>query len=111
MKIEYDHSKNRHTLRGPQAFLPYLFAMNKPSSLIDVGCGTGLWTKAAMDLGVKDALGLDGVPVHPDQLVIPRERFLVQDFTEDWDLKRHFDMALCLEVAEHLDQQHAARLV
>jgi ubiquinone/menaquinone biosynthesis C-methylase UbiE len=41
MAIDYEHSQNIHTLNGPQAALPVLFADNKPTSLLDVGCGTG----------------------------------------------------------------------
>jgi hypothetical protein len=111
VKIKFNHSKNQHSLQGPVALLPVVFDQIKLDSLIDVGCGIGTWTKAAMDLGVKDILGLDGVNVPTEQLLIPQESFLIQDLTQDWDLGRRFDMALCLEVGEHLEQQFAARLV
>ncbi|HTA30980.1 MAG TPA: methyltransferase domain-containing protein, partial [Candidatus Cybelea sp.] len=88
-----------------------MFDEIKPGSLIDVGCGTGTWIKTAMELGVKDILGLDGVNVPPQELLIPQQHVVIQDFTQDWDLGRRFDLALCLEVGEHLDQIFASRLV
>lgn len=109
MIIHFNHSRNRQSLRAPEALLPVLFDGAIPTSLIDVGCGTGTWTKAAMDLGVKDTLGVDGIA--PAELLIPNDHFIKRDFTQDWNLGRRFDMALCLEVAEHLEEKSAPRLV
>jgi SAM-dependent methyltransferase len=111
MTINYDHSANQHSLRGPQAFLPVMFEQIKPSSLIDVGCGVGMWTRAAMDLGIKDVLGVDGVEIPESQLLIPKQCFAVRDFTKDWNFGRSFDLAICFEVGEHLEKPSAPLLV
>jgi SAM-dependent methyltransferase len=103
MSIDYVHAENVHTLEGPRAALPFLFPERRPSSLLDVGCGTGTWLKAALESGIAEIMGVDGIDLPADQLLIPRERFRHQDLTKEWDLKRRFDAALCLEVAEHLD--------
>jgi SAM-dependent methyltransferase len=111
MDIDYDHSENLHTLLGPQLALPRVFAGRRISSLLDVGCGTGTWLKAASDLGINDIFGVDGVPVPEDQLLIPKERFRQIDLTVNWDLGRRFGAALCLEVAEHLDSEFEKTLI
>src|SRR5580704_17601796 len=111
MGIDYTHSENLHTLSGPQAALPILFANGKPSSLLEVGCGTGTWLKAAADAGISEIMGVDGVDIPAEKLLIPSARFRQQDLTEQWDLGRRFAATLCLEVAEHLDRCHAGVLV
>jgi SAM-dependent methyltransferase len=111
MKIDYNHSSNLHTQDGPRAVMPRIIAEVHPKSLLDVGCGTGTWLKAAADLGVADFFGVDGVAIAASRLLIPSGRFAQQDLTKTWDLGRRFDVALCLEVAEHLDESHAGNLI
>ena len=65
MSIEYIHTAEVHTLAGPAEALPILFAEQKPNSLLDVGCGTGTWLKAAIDFGIPEVLGLEGIEISP----------------------------------------------
>ena len=107
MAIDYDHSRNLHSLEGPKRALPALINKIGPSSILDVGCGTGTWIRAAMDTGVTDVAGVDGVAQTEESLVCPIHCFRQQDLTLPWNLGRKFDLALCLEVAEHIDAQYA----
>lgn len=111
MTIDYDHLKNTHSLAGPQAAIPLLFRDLKPASLLDVGCGVGTWLRAAYDLGIADVLGVDGVDIPEDMLLIPKNLFNHFDFTQPLRLGRRFDVALCLEVAEHLEPNAGALLI
>lgn len=111
MTVNYDHSQNLHTVSGPQAAMPLLFATGMPRSLLDVGCGTGTWLKTAQDFGVADIFGVDGVDVPAEKLLIPAKFFRRQDLTQPWDLGRKFEAAICLEVAEHLPENSALTLV
>jgi hypothetical protein len=45
------------------------------------------------------------------KLEIPREKFLVHDLTAPLKLNRKFDLAICLEVAEHLPAAQARAFV
>lgn len=110
-QIEYDHSRNLHTANGPREAFNFLFTDKPPRSLLDVGCGTGTWLKAALDAGIKDVYGVDGVAIPEDSLLIPRSVFSQRDFTQPWNLGRRFDAVLCLEVAEHLYEVHASQLL
>ena len=81
--------------------LPLVLDVVKPASVIDIGCGTGNWLAIAHELGVRDILGIDG-PWVKAQLAIPPEKFIEHDLSTPLKLDRRFDLALSLEVAEHL---------
>lgn len=107
MKIDYDHSKNVHGTEGPRIAFKKLFPEGLPASLLDVGCGTGIWLRAALECGVTDILGLDGVDIQSDQVLIPSDCFRIENFTKPIDLGRRFSAIICLEVAEHLEERYA----
>lgn len=111
MSINYDHLSNVHTQEGPRAALPYVFLDWKPTSLLDIGCGFGTWLKAALDFGISDIFGVDGVAIPEDQLLISSTLFQQHDLTRPINLGRRFDVCLCLEVAEHLDKKYSWTLV
>lgn len=111
MTIDYDYQNNRHTKTGAGAALPYLFPAEKPASLLDVGCGIGTWLQAALEFGIPEVFGVDGSPIHPDQLLVPPALFMQQDLTRPLTLGRKFAAVLCLEVAEHLDEEAGKNLI
>lgn len=111
MSIEYQHTANRHTLDGALAALPLIFADFRPKSLLDVGCGTGTWVRAAKEYGIADVKGVDGVELPQERLLFPKRDFQKQDLTSSWRLGRRFDVVLCLEVAEHLEERYSATLI
>ena len=80
----------------------FLNAFLNPKSVIDFGCGRGTWLKVWRQLGVRDVVGLDGDYVDEEKLHIPKELFLKTDLASPINLKRTFDLAVSLEVAEHL---------
>jgi SAM-dependent methyltransferase len=82
-----------------------------PKSVIDVGCGTGIWLAALRECGVRDLCGVDGPWVPRELLAIEAKAFLEHDLNVPLVLTRRFDLALCLEAAEHLPEEAAAGLV
>lgn len=85
-----------------RAVVPLALRLFPSRSVVDVGCGSGTWTRAYMDAGC-DVLGIDGHVVQHGQLLIPPERFERRDLSQPLSLGRRFDLVNCLEVAEHLD--------
>jgi SAM-dependent methyltransferase len=83
-------------------------------SVVDVGCGTGSWLKEAKALGADRVLGYDGpwVPEAGHGLVLREDEFVAVDLSACLPLvDDRFDIALCLEVGEHLPLAMAATLV
>jgi len=80
-------------------------------SLIDVGCGLGTWAAAFHKLGVPDVWGVDNVFMDQSDVLIPRDRLIIKNLEAALDLDRTFDLAICLEVAEHLSPTRAHSFV
>ena len=103
--------QQRGSRQSAKRVLPLIIAATKPNTAIDVGCGVGTWLGVLAESGVTDIWGIDGDYVDRTLLQIPQERFLPHDLTRPIDLKRSFDLVLCLEVAEHLPADSAPTLV
>lgn len=88
-----------------------LWEIIQPKSIVDVGCGIGLFLEAFSRRGATDVWGIDGEWVDLDKLRIPKEHFSSQDLCLPVQSSRQFDLAICLEVAEHLPDTAASTLV
>jgi SAM-dependent methyltransferase len=114
-EARYDRAFYERHRRGSgssaEVVAPLVVEWVRPKSVVDVGCGMGTWAAAFSRRGVGDVVGVDGSPVPADLLQIPAERFQVRDLSKPLDLGRTFDLAVCLEVAEHLPARFADGLV
>jgi SAM-dependent methyltransferase len=90
---------------------PLLCEMLEPSSVVDVGCGTGEWLAEFLRSGVEDVHGLDGPWVDPAGLSIDPARFQAVDLENPPALGRRFDLVTSFEVAEHLPPHAAVSFV
>jgi SAM-dependent methyltransferase len=91
--------------------LSNLFERYRPKSVLDVGCGIGTWLEVAAELGVQEVIGVEGQWLDRDLARIPRERIVTHDLERPFDLQRRFDLAICLEVGEHLSHEAAPAFV
>jgi SAM-dependent methyltransferase len=101
--------------RSAAAFLAQFHARvldaGAPVSVLDVGCGRGVWLAEWIKQGVGDVVGLDGPYVDSASLLIPGTLFQATDISRSFDLRRKFGLVECLEVAEHLREEAADTLV
>jgi len=113
--VAYDadwYSRFREDSRASaRAVVPMLLEWTGAASVVDIGCGQGIWLSVFAEEGVDDHLGVDGPHVDPAALAIARERFLAHDLETPFELERRFDLATCFEVAEHLPETSAAGFV
>jgi SAM-dependent methyltransferase len=81
------------------------------ASVLDVGCGDGRWLAAARLLGADEIQGVDGPWTERDRLLIPPEAVAIRELSGALDLGRRFDLAISLEVAEHVEEAFAEQFV
>jgi SAM-dependent methyltransferase len=102
---------NPASLQSAEVILPILFRLLHPQSVVDVGCGTGSWLSVAKKLGITRVLGVDGDYIERATLMIDQEEFMPANLAQPLFLPETFDLAMCLEVAEHLLSRSARDLV
>jgi len=97
--------------RSAEVIVPIVLQLLAIRSVVDIGCGDGSWLAVFRKLGVVDVLGIDGDYVDRALLQIPQEHFRTFDLGKPFELGRVFDLAISLEVAEHLPPESAPSLV
>ena len=111
MNTLYIHDEITHNSSAAEQVLPILFKIYKPNSILDVGCGLGNWIEVAKKMEVEEVIGVDGSYVNRSLLKINDEEFVELDLTKPFNLNKKFDLAICLEVAEHLPESSADGLI
>jgi SAM-dependent methyltransferase len=97
--------------RSAEAVVPVVASFVEIGSVVDVGCGAGAWLAVFREHGAKRILGLDGDHIDPAWIRIPPDCFRAMDLSKPFRLDEEFDLAVSLEVAEHLPKKCAADLV
>jgi SAM-dependent methyltransferase len=79
-----------------------------PQSVLDVGSATGLYLKPFLNKGIQ-VTGVDYATAAVDDTVlqIPKQYITTRDITKK-PIGVHADLALCIEVLEHIDAKDAA---
>jgi len=116
MKKSYKHNfyKDRHqsTLDAANTVLSLVAdALPQVNSAVDFGCGVGTWLSVLKEKGVENILGLEGPWVEDKLLKIPQDCLKQVNFEEGIKLDSKYDLAISLEVAEHLKSETAKSFV
>jgi SAM-dependent methyltransferase len=108
-----DHSisSTNESLISAREIVPSIVATLAPNRVIDIGCGLGAWLSVFQACGVESVMGIDGDYVDRAELKISPADFRSHDLTQPLQLDRTFDLAMSVEVAEHLDARYAERFV
>ena len=99
------------SLNSANRLLSILYKIYAPESVLDVGCGRGAWLVTCEKFGSSKLTGLDGPWISPDKLLSPNIQFYESDFEHEIAVSGKFDLALSLEVAEHIEEKHARQFV
>lgn len=104
-------NQSKGALQSARRYLNHLWTIFQPKSVLDVGCGRGAWLKACHELGATRLLGLDGNWNSQSLMVDDSIEFRSIDLNKPFSVEKRVELAICLEVAEHLEQETAPQLI
>jgi SAM-dependent methyltransferase len=99
------------SIESARIYLKFLWQFFQPTSALDVGCGRGTWLKACHELGSKTLLGFDGSWNSQSSMIDPDINFQSIDLNKPFSVSDKVDIAITLEVAEHLEPSSASQFV
>lgn len=104
-------SRQHFAADSSREIVPFLNELIRPTSVVDVGCGLGAWLVEWQKAGVKRVLGIDGPYVSKSEVLVEERNFRHHDLSQPLRLQEAYDLAMCLEVAEHIPEDHAESLI
>jgi hypothetical protein len=112
LNFTHDEKRDERRVRDAHIILSILFDLiPTPRSVVDFGGGRGSWVKACSDLSVPEVTCIE----HPDTLkgplLLDLSCFVPCDLSIDPYPGIRSDLAMCLEVAEHLPEDRSETLV
>jgi SAM-dependent methyltransferase len=119
--VKYVHTEQVHNMVAPNIVVPIVLDVlnrvvpplspksNCVNSVVDFGCGLGTWLRAFKENGIPEILGLDGKWCNTQLLFknIDQGEFQYVDLENPIILEKTYDMAISLEVAEHVSPERA----
>lgn len=110
----YDNQMNG-SVNSAHKIVPYIIEQLKPlliTSVVDFGCGVGGWLSEFQKIEeIVEVKGLDFGNAETSQMLISPENFRHMDLSKAIDLKRKYDLAMSVEVGEHLPENCADTFV
>jgi len=111
----YDHKFFQNTIKfeaeSASQFVDVLLKYYLPNSIVDIGCGAGIYLNEFTKRGISDWLGIDGSPSAKDNFLLNKDELIIFDLAQEYQFKKKYDLCLCLEVAEHLRAEDADILI
>lgn len=99
------------SLRSARILLEILWRHIQPRRVLDVGCGRGAWLSACGERGAKILHGIDGYWNRGDAMIDDKIAYQSSDLEKSLRIDEHYDLAICLEVAEHLDPSRGQQFI
>jgi SAM-dependent methyltransferase len=87
----------------------YIAEKHRPADVLDIGCGIGTYLMLFKNLGARSVFGVDGIQA--DASALQSNEYAAHDLTQHLDLGRVFDIVICVEIAQRLDDRDAEVLL
>jgi hypothetical protein len=107
---QFYNSITEHSMYAASKILPIIEQHFSPKRVIDFGCGRGAWLSYWKNREI-DVKGLDGDYIDQSKLLISPKDFEPVNFESLVPEVRDFDLAMCLEVVEHLTTDTSLKLL
>src|SRR4051812_24408135 len=101
---------SQNSLQSAERLVPLILRYVRPGRVVDLGCKHGEWLSVFKQRGVSTVLGVDQQK-RSGWLAIGDAEFRAADLNEPLVLPEAFDLAVCVEVAEHLRAASAPILI
>jgi len=109
----YDADYARGALKNTEwveKFCREIIRAFNPSSVVDFGCSIGVILADFEKRGI-DILGIDGSAMSRKYSLVGKKNFLLFDLRRKLNMKRKYDLCLCLETAEHIEERYSDILI
>lgn len=100
----------RYSVHTARIFSDYVVREFNPALVYDFGCGNGIYLKYFLEKNV-DVFGIDGSEEAGKNFLIEKRFFSNFDLRKPVELLKKSDIAICIEVAEHLEPAYADILI
>lgn len=97
--------------QSAKVIVPLFLRYFEIASVVDIGCGIGTWLKIFSENNVPEMKGVDGPHIDKAMLMIDINAFVTANLAVPFMVDRRYDLAVSLEVAEHLPEERAASFV
>jgi len=87
--------------------IPDIISLVKPKSVVDLGCAIGIWLHYFKLNGVEKIMGYDGGNIDKKISYLEEGEFAKIDFDKGLKVNQRYDLAMSLEVAEHINPKNA----
>jgi SAM-dependent methyltransferase len=91
--------------------IPVILQYITPQSVVDVGCGIGIWLAQFRKHGIHNVLGIDGDYIDSSLFVLPVENYYFHDLKKPLTQFKKFDLVISIEVAEHIPIEFADNFI
>jgi SAM-dependent methyltransferase len=110
---DFYHEQKDYSLTSAQIIVPLILEAFPVTSVVDIGCGVGTWMSVFLDNGITDIRGFDVSDLPDEYYLVEKQRITTgYDFSSgSLDLNVSAELAICLEVAEHLSESISDNLV
>ena len=100
------------SIQSASFIVPYILTIFPDiKSVVDLGCGVGTWLAEFKRNGIDSVLGYDGGNPPTAYLQIDEDEYQKTDFTHEIPVQKKVDLAMTLEVAEHLNEKYAQQFI
>lgn len=104
-------SNDTYAKSSARMVIPIIMKLVDPKSVVDLGCAIGIWLHYFKENGVKEILGYDGGKIDRKLSYLGDNEFKSADFDKGIKNEKKYDLAMSLEVAEHIHPRNADKFV